>query len=136
MNSFIEWLGLEGNSRIIKLKPQSCQPPHLILDQAALGPIQPGLECSTLPISETKQGEQNHTLISGHFFCYLHGSSPISCSDILCQMCWKCCWCVYTHNTTTAWLCCTWAGSSVPCRPSQTILNISTTHNITFKTCR
>jgi len=44
----IEWLGLEGTSRIIKLQPSCCrqghQPPYLMLDQAALGPIQPGLE--------------------------------------------------------------------------------------------
>jgi len=35
----IEWLGLEGTSRIIKLQPPRCkqghQRPHLILDQAA-----------------------------------------------------------------------------------------------------
>jgi len=47
-NKVIEWLGLEGTSRIFKLQPpchrQSCQSPHLILDQAAQGPIQPGLE--------------------------------------------------------------------------------------------
>jgi len=35
----IEWLGLEGVSRIIKL-----QPPYLMLGQAAQGPIQPDLE--------------------------------------------------------------------------------------------
>jgi len=39
---------LEGTSRIIKLQPlcrrQGHQPPHLILEQAAKGPIQPGLE--------------------------------------------------------------------------------------------
>jgi len=39
---------LEGTSRIIKLQPlcrrQGHQPPHLILEQAANGPIQPGLE--------------------------------------------------------------------------------------------
>jgi len=44
----IEWPGLEGTSRIIKLQPlchrQGHQPPHLILGQAAQGPIQPGLE--------------------------------------------------------------------------------------------
>ena len=44
----VEWLGMEGTSRIIKLQPpcyrQGCQPPHFILDQAAQGPIQPGLE--------------------------------------------------------------------------------------------
>ena len=44
----IEWLGLEGTSRIIKLQPlchrQGHQPPYLILDQAAQGPIQPGPE--------------------------------------------------------------------------------------------
>ena len=43
-----EWPGLEGTSRIMKLQPprhrQNHQPPHLILDQAAQGPIQPGLE--------------------------------------------------------------------------------------------
>ena len=43
-----EWLGLEGTSRIMKLQPPCCmqghQPPYLILDQAAQGPIQPGLE--------------------------------------------------------------------------------------------
>jgi len=47
-HSIIEWLGLEGTSRIIKLQPrhhrQGFQPPHFILDQAAQGPIQPGLE--------------------------------------------------------------------------------------------
>uniref|UniRef100_A0A8V0XBP6 Sialin n=1 Tax=Gallus gallus TaxID=9031 RepID=A0A8V0XBP6_CHICK len=42
--SIIEWLGLEETSRIIKLHMQGHQPPHLILDQAAQGPIQPGLE--------------------------------------------------------------------------------------------
>jgi len=35
----IEWLGLEGTSKIIKLQPHCCreghQPPYLILDQAA-----------------------------------------------------------------------------------------------------
>ena len=44
-----EWPGLEGTSRIVNLQPlhhrQGHQPPHLILDQAAQGPIQPGLEC-------------------------------------------------------------------------------------------
>ena len=39
---------LEGTLRIIKLQPQCCmqghQPLYLILDQAAQGPIQPGLE--------------------------------------------------------------------------------------------
>jgi len=54
----IEWLGLEGTPRITKFQPpccsQGCQPPHLILDQAAKGPIQPALEhlhgrgCSSL----------------------------------------------------------------------------------------
>ena len=43
-----EWLGLEGTSRIMKLQPprhrQGHQPPHLILEQTAQGPIQPGLE--------------------------------------------------------------------------------------------
>ena len=41
----IEWLGLEGTSRNMKLQPlchrHSHQPPYLILDQAAQGPIQP-----------------------------------------------------------------------------------------------
>ena len=45
----IEWPWLEGTPRIIKLQRpclmQGCQPPRLILDQAVLGPIQPGLEC-------------------------------------------------------------------------------------------
>ena len=45
----IEWPWLEGTPRIIKLQRpclmQDCQPPRLILDQAVLGPIQPGLEC-------------------------------------------------------------------------------------------
>ena len=45
----IEWLGLEGTSRIIKLQShcrrQGRQPPHSILGQAAQSPIQPGLEC-------------------------------------------------------------------------------------------
>ena len=43
-----EWCGLEGTSRIMKLQPlyhrQGHQPPYLILDQAAHGPIQLGLE--------------------------------------------------------------------------------------------
>ena len=41
-------VGLEGTSRITELQPpchkHGCQPPLLILDQAAQGPIQPGLE--------------------------------------------------------------------------------------------
>ena len=41
-------VGLEETSRIMKLQPPSLmqghQPPHLILYQAAQGPIQPGLE--------------------------------------------------------------------------------------------
>ena len=41
-------VGLEGTPRIMKLQPphhrQGHQPPHLIPDQAAQGPIQPGLE--------------------------------------------------------------------------------------------
>ena len=44
----IEWLGLEGTPRVIKFQLPHCdqghQPPHLILEQAAQGPIQPGLE--------------------------------------------------------------------------------------------
>ena len=40
--------GLEGTPRIMKLQPpyhrQGHQPPHLILEQAAQGCIQPGLE--------------------------------------------------------------------------------------------
>ena len=47
-NRVTEWPGLEGTSRITKLQPprhrQGHQPPHFILDQAAQGPIQPGLE--------------------------------------------------------------------------------------------
>ena len=47
-NRIAEWLGLEGTSRIRKLQPfhhrQGCQPLHLILDQVAQDPIQPGLE--------------------------------------------------------------------------------------------
>ena len=43
-----EWPGLEGTSRTTKLQPhdhrKGHEPPHLILDQAAQGPIQPGLE--------------------------------------------------------------------------------------------
>ena len=46
--SHTEWPGLEGTSRIMELQPpchrQGHQPPHLILNQAAQGPIQPGLE--------------------------------------------------------------------------------------------
>jgi len=46
-HGIVEWLGLEGTSRIMKLQPPCCrqghQPPHLILDQAAQGPIQSGL---------------------------------------------------------------------------------------------
>ena len=48
LHRIIEWLGLQGTSRIIELQPPCCrqglQPPYLILDQAAQGPIQPGLE--------------------------------------------------------------------------------------------
>jgi len=44
----IEWFGLEGTPRIIKLPPpchrQGHPPPELVLDQAAQGPNQPGLE--------------------------------------------------------------------------------------------
>jgi len=44
----LEWLGLEGTSRTIKLQlphyRQGHQPPHLIPDQAAQGPIQLVLE--------------------------------------------------------------------------------------------
>ena len=40
----IEWLGLEGTSRIMRLQPSYHQPPHLILYQLAQGPIQPVLE--------------------------------------------------------------------------------------------
>ena len=47
-HSFTEWPRLEGTSKITNLQPprnrQGHQPPHLILDQAAQGPIQPGLE--------------------------------------------------------------------------------------------
>ena len=43
-----EWPGLEGTSVIMKFQPpchrQDHQPPHLILDQAAQGPIQSGLK--------------------------------------------------------------------------------------------
>jgi len=43
-----EWPRLEGTSRTMKLQPlhhrQGHQPPHLTPDQAAQGPIQPGLE--------------------------------------------------------------------------------------------
>ena len=42
------WLGLKGTTRIIKFQSlchrQGHQPPDLVLDQAALGPIQPGLK--------------------------------------------------------------------------------------------
>jgi len=62
----IKWLGLEGTSRIMKLRPlhhrQSHQPPNLILAQAAQGPIQPGLECL--------QGWGIHSL-SGQLFQHL-----------------------------------------------------------------
>jgi len=48
LKEIIEWLGLEGTSRIMKLQPpchrHGHQPPHLILHQAAQSPIQPGLE--------------------------------------------------------------------------------------------
>ena len=47
-HTITEWPGLEGTSRIVNLQPPhhryGNQPPHLILDQAAQGPIQPGLE--------------------------------------------------------------------------------------------
>ena len=44
-----EWPGLEGTSKIMNLQPppatgQVHQPPNLILDQAAQGPIPPDLE--------------------------------------------------------------------------------------------
>ena len=43
-----EWPGLKRTSRIMKLQPpchrQDHQLPHLILDEAVQGPIQPGLE--------------------------------------------------------------------------------------------
>ena len=48
LHRIIEWLGLEGTSRTIKLQPPCCrqgpQPPNLIPAQSAQGPIQPGLE--------------------------------------------------------------------------------------------
>jgi len=48
IHGFIEWLRFEGISRIINFQPlclrQDCQLPCLILDQAAQGLIQPGLE--------------------------------------------------------------------------------------------
>jgi len=48
MNHRIEWLGLEGTTRIIKFPPpcyrQGHQPPNMVLEQVARGPIQPGLE--------------------------------------------------------------------------------------------
>jgi len=44
----IEWPGLEGAARIIEFQlpchRQDLQPPDLVLDQAAQGPFQPGLE--------------------------------------------------------------------------------------------
>jgi len=40
IHGIIEWLGLEGTLR----SPAAGQPPHLILEQAAQGPIQFGLE--------------------------------------------------------------------------------------------
>ena len=47
VHRIIEWLRFEGTSRITKLQPLCSllghQPPYLILDQAAQGPIQPGL---------------------------------------------------------------------------------------------
>ena len=47
IHRIIEWLGLEGTSRVIKLQPpfheQGHQPPYLILDQGEQGPILPGL---------------------------------------------------------------------------------------------
>jgi len=62
----LEWLGLEGTSRIIKLQTlcfmQGCQLSHLILDQAAQGPIQPG--------REHLQGWGIHSL-SGQLFQHL-----------------------------------------------------------------
>ena len=58
--------GLEGTSRIMNLQPsrhtQGHQPPHLILDQAAQGPIQ--------PILEHLQGQGIHNL-SGQLFQHL-----------------------------------------------------------------
>ena len=62
----IEWLGLEGSSRIIKLQTschmQGHQPPYLIPDKAAQGPIQLGLE--------HLQGRGIHSL-SGQLFQHL-----------------------------------------------------------------
>ena len=44
----MEWLGLEGTSRIIKLQSpshrQGCQLLDQVLDQIPQGPIQPGLK--------------------------------------------------------------------------------------------
>ena len=62
----IEWLGLGGTSRIMKLQSthsrQGHQPPHLIPDQAAQGPIPPG--------HEHLQGWGIHSL-SGQLFQHL-----------------------------------------------------------------
>jgi len=62
-----EKLGLEGTSGIIKLQPpchrQGHQPPCVILDQAAQGPIQPSLE--------HPQGHPQPLLPPGHFSVHL-----------------------------------------------------------------
>jgi len=55
----IQWLGLEGTSRIMKLQPLCCmqghQPPHLIPAQAAHGPIH-------LALNTSRDGRGIHSL--------------------------------------------------------------------------
>ena len=67
LHRITECLGLEGTSRIVNLQPpcymQDHQPPHFILDQAAQGPIQPGLNTS-------RDGRGIHSL-SGQLFQHL-----------------------------------------------------------------
>ena len=69
---------LEGTSRIIKLQPpchrQGHQPPHLVLDQAAQGSIQPGLE--------HVQGQGNHSLSGQPVLARHHSQSKWLSPDI------------------------------------------------------
>jgi len=75
----IDWLGLEGIPMIMKFQPpchrQGHQSPHLILDQAAQGPIQPGLE--------HLQGWSIHSLsgqLCQHFTALSVKNFPLTCN--------------------------------------------------------
>jgi len=64
----IEWLGLEGSPEIIKFQPlcrrHGCQPPDLVLDTAAQGPIQPGFEHLLAWSIHSLSGQQHLTTLS------------------------------------------------------------------------